>query len=1047
MAYPLHCIWNGEHFHLFSTKNELSNSNPLTLSSVSEELTIELGKVFESQELVQYQVSSLPIKLYYLGEETVTIPVSYRISGLGFLDLITSLKDELLEHYTFGNSIIFWKQASKVLLDALARGLFYPSIIHKGSQKISNWELYLQDPILQDLITDLSFRMPFIANQCSLVSISNLSQITGEDFNRSSIISFFKVSLNETIRSFLGNFSFLEVKDSDRKDNSFIKQKSVDLDDNSKIVVNKKDLSLVSWLESLSKVSGKLELTAVELSLLERKILDWNERLRGRVDEFRPKLTIEVTAPEIQQGEDPFQKDWHLSIYFDQDAIEKNKSSYDIDEAQKTEIYDYLMLRDLGKLQEILPFFTPLLNKGVFSDYRIDAEQAYEILEKYKKNLEEEHYIVKAPDWWNEAKKAVGVVVKIKSKDELKADTPFAGTNLVDFSWKLTIGGEELSLEQFEQVLDQGRSLIYVGGKWVGLDRNEIKDNILKLKTLSSTQKFTLFDALRLGVSGLTGMTQLDLVRIDADGWIQKILDFNKDESTDKGIPEIFKGELRPYQSVGVSWLSFLSQVGVGGCLADDMGLGKTVQVLALLSKELVADASLSPNLLVVPMSIVGNWEMEAKKFVPNLKVYVHHGPSRLIGPAFIKAVKDSTLVVTTYNLLHRDYKHFRKIQWYRIILDEAQNIKNTEAKQTKAVRALVEELSRDNAGKDANQSSIEVIDKLPNNGRGPLRLALTGTPLENRLQELWSILDFINPGLLGTSEDFRKQFVNPIEKTRDMSSANSLGRLIKPFILRRAKTDPEIAADLPEKIEMENFVHLTAEQAGLYSATLEQMMPKVRELEGIHRKGIILSVITKLKQICIHPSLALKDGAPLGGRSGKLQVLEELLDTILAEGDRVLIFTQFAQWGELLSPYLSEMFNVKVPFFHGGLSRGDREKIIGEFQSDDGPPILVLSLKAGGFGLNLTRANQVIHMDQWWNPAVQNQATDRAYRIGQKSTVQVRSLISKGTLEEKINQLHKEKLELANAVVGTTRNVITELSPEALEELLSLQTSVLLES
>jgi SNF2 family DNA or RNA helicase len=446
-------------------------------------------------------------------------------------------------------------------------------------------------------------------------------------------------------------------------------------------------------------------------------------------------------------------------------------------------------------------------------------------------------------------------------------------------------------------------------------------------------------------------------------------------------------------------------------------------------------------------MSIVGNWEAEAKKFVPTLKVYTHHGASRLIGVPFAKEVSKVDLVITTYSLLYRDYKSFRKIPWYRIILDEAQNIKNTDAKQTKAIRALVDELSRDNVGKDVDVENPDDQALMPNSGRGPLRLALTGTPLENRLQELWSILDFINPGLLGSADDFRKQFVNPIEKSKELVVANTLGRLIKPFILRRTKTDPEIAADLPEKIEIESLVHLTAEQAGLYSATLEQMLPRVRELDGIHRKGIILSVITKLKQICIHPSLALKDGGGLSGRSGKLQVLEELLDTILAQGDKVLIFSQFAQWGEMLTPYLAETFNVEVPFFHGGLNRAEREKIISKFQSDNGPPILMLSLKAGGFGLNLTNANQVIHMDQWWNPAVQNQATDRAYRIGQKSTVQVRSLISKGTLEEKINKLHKEKLQLANTIVGTTRNVITELSPEALEELLSLQTSVLLES
>jgi SNF2 family DNA or RNA helicase len=327
-----------------------------------------------------------------------------------------------------------------------------------------------------------------------------------------------------------------------------------------------------------------------------------------------------------------------------------------------------------------------------------------------------------------------------------------------------------------------------------------------------------------------------------------------------------------------------------------------------------------------------------------------------------------------------------------------------------------------------------------------PLRLALTGTPLENRLTELWSILDFLNPGLLGSIEDFKKRFVSQIERSRDSEHAKRLGKLVRPFILRRTKSDPAIISDLPEKIEMENVVHLTTEQAKLYQATLNDMLPKLKSSEGLHRKGIVLSTITKLKQICVHPELVLKNDAPLGGRSGKLEYLEELLETVIAEGDRVLIFTQFAQWGFKLAPHLQSKLDTYVPFFHGGLSRVDREKIIAAFQKEDGAKILVLSLKAGGFGLNLTSANQVVHLDQWWNPAVQAQATDRAYRIGQKSRVQVRTLISKGTLEERINEMHKQKMELTENVVGGARNSLTELSAEALEELLSLQTTSLID-
>lgn len=1034
MSLYLYTSWTGESFILWCSSSEYSSSAPISKAEFKREDFNSLLQILEQQDLVKFELVEASIKIYSDQFSLVQIPYAVKLSVIGFIDLITSFKDEILElNYKLSETVIFWKQASKVLLDSLARGLFFPSIVHKSSYRMSNWDTFVNDDLLQNYVSSLSLSMPLISNQADSISLAEHDSFTIEDFNKFAVYGFIKAGTDQIIRSFLKNFSLTK------------NEKGEDLNS-----VHKKDIALVSWIRSLLSENARLDLGAVDLSLLERKILDWNERLRGRVDEFRPRVVLEISAPQVLEREDPFKKKWALRVYFDRSDDLDSSTLTEIDEAKKNELLDYLMLKDTGRLQQILPFFKSIFNSEVLDEYEIEPEHAYEILEKYRKQLEDEQFIVRQPSWWDEAKKAVGIAIKIKSKDEnLASDSPFKATSLVDFSWKLTIGDEELTLEEFESMLDQGRSLMFIGGKWVSLDRNEIRDNIIKLKSISSSQKFTLFDALRLGVSGLTGMSQLDLVRIDADGWIQKILDFNNGEGADQSIPETFKGELRPYQSIGVSWLSFLSQVGVGGCLADDMGLGKTIQVLALLAKEHASSADMNPNLLVVPMSIVGNWEAEANKFVPNLKVYVHHGPQRLSGASFIKAASSANLIVTTYNLLHRDYKSFRKINWHRIILDEAQNIKNTDAKQTKAVRALVDELSRSNAGVDAEKDTVEIseVESHQIQTRGPLRLALTGTPLENRLHELWSILDFVNPGLLGSSDDFRKQFVNPIEKSREMSVANSLGRLIKPFILRRVKTDPEIVADLPEKIEIESLVHLTAEQAGLYSATLEQMMPRVRELSGIHRKGMILSVITKLKQICIHPSLALKDDSNLSGRSGKLQILEELLETILAEGDRVLIFTQFAQWGQMLHPYLSELFGVQVPFFHGGLNRTEREKIISNFQDQSGPPILLLSLKAGGFGLNLTRANQVIHMDQWWNPAVQNQATDRAYRIGQKSTVQVRSLISKGTLEEKINQLHKEKLELANAVVGTTRNVITELSPEALEELLSLQSNVLLET
>ena len=429
-------------------------------------------------------------------------------------------------------------------------------------------------------------------------------------------------------------------------------------------------------------------------------------------------------------------------------------------------------------------------------------------------------------------------------------------------------------------------------------------------------------------------------------------------------------------------------------------------------------------------MSIIDNWESEITRFASHLTYYIHHGPGRLSGGAFIDRASKVNFVITTYSLLNRDLEIMRGVKWGRIALDEAQNIKNTSTKQSQAVRQLTyEQMEIAKAGSHRFH-----------------RLALTGTPLENHLDELWSIFDFLNPGFLGKLGNFRTRFTLPIERYKDKEATEVLNKLISPFILRRLKTDPTVLSDLPEKLEMEVFTQLSEEQASLYQKVLDELLPEVEQAEGIHRKGMVLSAITKLKQICNHPALYLKDDSALKGRSGKLDRLEQLLEVILAEGDKVLIFSQYAQMGHLLRKHFSESFNQEVLFFHGGQSKQVRKRIIDSFQQEKGPQILILSLKAGGFGLNLTAANQVIHYDQWWNPAVEEQATDRAYRIGQKRNVQVRKFICKGTLEERIASILKSKKELVDSIVGSARNMITEMSMDELRDLLTLSATSLKE-
>ncbi len=450
------------------------------------------------------------------------------------------------------------------------------------------------------------------------------------------------------------------------------------------------------------------------------------------------------------------------------------------------------------------------------------------------------------------------------------------------------------------------------------------------------------------------------------------------------------------------------------------MGLGKTIQALALLLHEKESLGSLpAPVLLVCPTSVVTNWQREARRFAPGLNVMIHQGPDRLKNSSFGEAVRKADLVVTSYALLRMDAETIQAVNWYGVILDEAQNIKNPAAKQTQAARKL-------NAG---------------------FRLALTGTPVENRLTELWSIMHFLNPGYLGTQTNFRREFVLPIERCGDPDSTDRLRKMVSPFILRRLKSDPNVIQDLPDKIEMKEYCNLSEEQATLYEAVVQDTMRKIAESDGIERRGKVLTLLLQLKQICNHPAQYLHEGETaiqtevINGRSGKLNRLLEMLEEVLESGDRALIFTQFTQMGDILSAALPHVMGVPVLYLHGGTPALMRDQMVRRFQEDErGPQLFILSLKAGGLGLNLTRASHVFHFDRWWNPAVEDQATDRTYRIGQRQNVTVHKFITVGTLEEKIDELIESKKGLAEAVIGSGEQWLTELSTDELREMVALR-------
>jgi SNF2 family DNA or RNA helicase len=663
----------------------------------------------------------------------------------------------------------------------------------------------------------------------------------------------------------------------------------------------------------------------------------------------------------------------------------------------------------------------------------LDTQGAYDFLRNAAPLLEEAGFGLLAPPWWNQPGTRLGMRLRLmppagKAVEALnKGQMRFQ--NLVNYQWELSLGETSLTEQEFRALAALKSPLVQVHGQWVQLDPEQVEAAIQFWKEQASSGEMTLIEALQFGLGGRGKQHRLPVADVVAEGWVGEWLDRLRqpDRLSELEQPAALQGQLRPYQLFGYSWLYFLRRYRLGACLADDMGLGKTIQTIAMLLKEKEMLGLLpAPTLLVCPTSVVTNWEREIRRFAPSLTTLVHQGAGRLRSTDFHQAVRSVDMVLTSYVLARQDTEMLQSVDWLGVILDEAQNIKNPAAKQTQAVNQL----------------------------KADFRLALTGTPVENRLSELWSIMQFLNPGYLGAQQSFRSQFALPIERYADQEAAQKLRKIAGPFILRRVKSDPNVIQDLPEKIEVKDYCTLTEEQATLYEAVVQEAMRKVENSDGIQRRGLVLSMLMQLKQICNHPAQYLHvtrqpggieslvdQRASLAGRSGKLERLAEMLDEILTEGNRALIFTQFAEMGELLSIYLPEALGCAAMFLHGGTPVKARDQMVRRFQEDEhAPPLFILSLKAGGIGLNLTRANHVFHFDRWWNPAVEDQATDRAYRIGQQVNVQVHKFVTTGTLEEMIDEMIESKKGLAEAIVGGGEEWLTELSTDELRTLVQLR-------
>ncbi|MET0793778.1 MAG: DEAD/DEAH box helicase, partial [Polyangiaceae bacterium] len=583
---------------------------------------------------------------------------------------------------------------------------------------------------------------------------------------------------------------------------------------------------------------------------------------------------------------------------------------------------------------------------------------------------------------------------------------------LITVDWQAIIGDQTLTARELAELAKHKAPLVRYRGAWTAIDPSELAE--IQARLARGSSQITVRAAVQAALAGESKDGALS-VAVSASGQFAQVIErLRAGAASAIPAPKTLQATLRPYQERGLAWLWTLASLGLGACLADDMGLGKTIQLLAFLLRRVQEQPQdRRPTLLVAPTSVLGNWQREAERFAPSLTVIEHYGSARELPDT--AQLQPGALVLTSYGVLRRDAALLAQIDWAVVALDEAQNIKNSASATARAARSL----------------------------RASQRFALTGTPVENRLAELWSILEFANPGLLGPLEIFRREFAVPIERYGNERVAERLRRVVGPFILRRLKSDPSIISDLPAKNEANMVCTLTREQATLYKAVVDEELRRIEESDGMERRGRVLALLTYTKQICNHPAQYLGESGPLPHRSGKLARIGEMLEEALSAGDKVLVFTQFREMGERLTAHFRATLETNVQFLHGGTSRQARDEMVQRFQEDDhGPRVFVLSLKAGGTGLNLTAASHVFHYDRWWNPAVEDQATDRAYRIGQKRAVQVHKLLCAGTVEEKIDQLLTQKRKLAASVVGKGEHWITELDDTGLRDLFSLSSS-----
>ena len=1023
------------------TAKIMNNPYVITLYEVLKLFQEKIGIKLDNQQQLTTQTIAIPTKLsesnqklYPLNSATnfseITEKLYFYPWQIEGICLAPSEAIKFLQSIPLGNvaesfvgaDLRFWSHLARWSLDLLARCKFLPTVEQQLNQQIfAIWQPLLDSAKDQTRLKNFALQIPLVCRTSQInwqlpISLENL-QIDQENQNsklpqlQSGFVivqDFLKNTIDAEIRAGAAGISTTEIASL----NPSIRQ----------------------CLKALLGKSTFKPPAAKEVEQIIRIFDHW----KSPIQQYKTTENLFITCFHLHPPSNNSQQ-WKLEYCLQ--AVDNQEFFVDAKTIWENpvESFNYqgitikfpqeTLLSGLGLASRIYPIIEPSLQEATPEYCQLTPQQAYEFIKSGSWRFTDSGLgVILPPSLANREGWAsrLGLSIQATTPKTKKAER-LGLKSLLNFQWELSIGGQKLTRTEFDKLVAKDSPLVEINGEWVELQPQDVRAAQNFFASRQDQMALSLEDALRLATGDSQTMEKLPVVNFEAGGQLQELLDTltNNRSLEEIPTPKNFRGELRGYQGRGVSWLTFLERWGLGACLADDMGLGKTIQTIAFLLNQQEKDALEAPTLLVCPTSVLGNWEREVKKFGPSLKVIVHHGDKRAKGKEFVKVVKDKHLVITSYALLYRDEKTLQTIKWQAIIIDEAQNIKNPEAKQSQAVRKL----------------------------EASFRIALTGTPVENRLLELWSILDFLNPGYLGQKQFFQRRFAIPIEKYGDTNSLQTLRSLVQPFILRRLKTDKDIIQDLPEKQENTIFCPLANEQAMLYQNIVENSLAEIEAADGIQRKGKILALLVKLKQLCNHPVLLqIKKGSKKkveinDKNSGKLQRLGAMLEEIISEGERAIIFTQFAEWGKILQPYLEKYLAREVSFLYGATRKNKREEMVDQFQLDpQGPPIMILSLKAGGTGLNLTRANHVFHFDRWWNPAAENQATDRVFRIGQTRNVQVHKFVCTGTLEEKIHDLIESKKELAEQVVGAGEQWLTELDTDQLRNLLILDRNQVIE-